>query len=353
MKKTYFTTALLVALSLLFTACTASTPSSQGASPSSASASGDALNIVCTTYPVYDWTREVLGERFEEANVTLLYDNGVDMHSFQPSVDDMLTITESDLFLYVGGESEQWVEEVLAENGDNGTHVVKLMDVIEDRLLPDGLLDGMQAHDHDHDTSVADDHDHDTSTTDDAHDHEGLMDEHIWLSLTNAEILTQNIADTLGELDSANAQEYQDNAAAYIDSLHALDEEYITMVNEAELDTILFADRFPFRYLCNDYGIIPYAAFPGCSAETEASFETVASLSDSLSEHALPYILLADDGDDALAFTLMDNTGLECEILRLNSMQNVSDDFAESDANYLTIMQENLEVLRTALNVKE
>ncbi len=352
MKKKYVLPSVLLSVAVFLTACTQGGASEDvSSSTGSTSQSAQPLNIVCTTFPVYDWTMEVLGEHADEVNVTLLYDNGVDVHSFQPSVDDILAISQSDVFFYIGGESELWVEDALAESGENGPLSVNLMDTMGDRLLEDGLLEGMQDHDHDHGEATDDhDHDHSEATDDHDHSHEGVMDEHIWLSLENAEFLTEAIATTLSEVDAENASTYSGNAAAYIELLDGLDDEYSAMVDAAARNTVLFADRFPFRYLCNDYDIEVYAAFPGCSAETEASFETVASLSDSLSENAMPYILLVDDSGDDLAQTLMQNTGLTCEILRLNSMQNVSDDFMTNDVTYLSVMRDNLDVLSTAMN---
>ncbi len=202
---------------------------------------------------------------------------------------------------------------------------------------------------HAEDAHAEDAHAEDAQAQDDVHTSEEI-DEHIWLSLDNAEKLVQKIAAELGQLDADNAALYADNAQRYVASLDELDNAYEEMVQGAERNTVLFADRFPFRYLCDDYDIVPYAAFSGCSAETEASFETVASLADTLQAEALPYILILDGGNDDLAQTLLQNAGVNSEVLVLDSMQSTSQEEAESGKSYVSTMQENLDVLRTALN---
>ena len=287
----------------------------------------DAIRVVVTIFPLYDWARNVAGND-PHADVSLLVKNGVDLHSFQPTTADMLAIRDCDLFIYVGGESDGWVHDALesAENPDR--IVLNLMDVLGDALLEETCLEGMEEEAGEEET----------------------MDEHIWLSLRNARICVEAIADALTEADGADAEVYSEQAAAYADALDALDRQYAEAVEAAPFRTLLFPDRFPFRYLAEDYGIKCYAAFSGCSAETEASFETVAFLAETLKEQALPAVVTIEGSDVRLAETVISSSGrTDCPILTLRSMQGVSAGEISGGASYLGIMEENLAVLKQAL----
>lgn len=303
-----------------------------GCSPKAETASGsDSLKIVATIFPEYDWVRQVLGDRAGEVELTLLLDSGTDLHSYQPTAADMLTIGECDLFLYNGGESDAWVERVLATAANPGRRTLSVMEVLGDSVLEEEVVEGMQeAEDHDHAEGEA---------------HEEEADEHVWLSLRNARTACAEIARVLGELDPDHAAEYQANAENYMAELEALDGEYTALAENAARRTVLVGDRFPFRYLMDDYGLEYYAAFSGCSAETEASFETIAFLSGKTEELALPCILTTESPQPGVAETIRSNTASgDQTILRLDSMQS-----AGTGDNYLDIMKENLEVLRQAL----
>ena len=213
------------------------------------------LSIVCTTFPQYDWVRQILGDRVNDVDLTLLLDNGIDLHNYQPTAGDIIRIARCDLFIYKGGESDGWVDDVLATAQNPRMKIVNLLASVEAK--EEETVEGMQEEDHDHDEH--DEHAHD----------EIEYDEHVWLSLRNAETLIETIANTLCELDAANAPAYQENAANYIAQLSELDNQYKDVVANGQRTTILFADRFPFRYLEDDYGLTYYAAFAGCSAETE------------------------------------------------------------------------------------
>ncbi len=220
------------------------------------------LSIVATIFPEYDWLMNVLGDDPAGADVTLLCGSGVDLHSYQPSVDDVMKIADCDLFIYVGGESDSWVKDALGNAVNGDMIVINLLDCLGSRARQEETAEGMQEEEHG-----------------DSHEDEDSYDEHVWLSLKNAAVCTEAIRDALCELDREHASVYEDNAAEYIRQLNALDTEYREAVDAAETRTLLFADRFPFRYLTDDYGLAYFAAFPGCSAETEASFETVTFLS--------------------------------------------------------------------------
>lgn len=327
MKRKYLTAVLLaVILAVLLTGCSGQPQTEDGR-----------IKIVCTIFPQYDWTRQVLGELEDEAEVTLLMKNGSDLHSYQPTVWDMVAISEADLFFYIGGTSDFWVQDALANVKNPDQIALDLMEVLEGALKE-------EEHDHDHEHEEHDHGDHET---------EGIeYDEHIWLSLRNAEAACSAIARALAELDDAHADVYWKNAEAYNLRLAELDEEYIRVTSDAEKPVLLFGDRFPFRYLAEDYGLTCYAAFSGCSAETEASFETITSLAGKVDELNLPVVLAIDGSDQKIARTIADNTGTrDQEVLMLDSMQSVCEDEIEEGESYLAIMSRNLDVLREALNV--
>lgn len=334
-----------------------------GCAASAATAEGDKISVVTTIFPIYDWTREVLGES-ADAQLTLLLDNGVDLHSFQPTAADIMKIATCDVFIYVGGESDEWVEDALEEAVNPNMIVVNLVEAMGEEIKVEEIVEGMEHEYDDHDDHDEDDHDedahdedddhdedHDHEDKDDHHDHEAEADEHVWLSLRNAQKLVNAITGALGEADPANAGRYQANAAAYCEQLAALDAEYAQAVSEASLHTILFGDRFPFRYLVDDYGLEYYAAFSGCSAETEASFQTIIFLAQKVDELRLPAVLTIEGANHKIAQTVIDTTASKDQAqLCMNSMQGCTLNDVQSGVTYLSVMRDNLEVLRQTLN---
>ncbi len=302
------------------------------------------LKIVTTIFPEYDWIREILGDRAADAEITLLLDNGVDLHSYQPTAADILKISECDLFVYVGGESDRWVENALRSSANKDRVVVNLLEALGSVAKEEELLPGMQEEEHDHDHEDGEDHDHE-------HEEEGPeYDEHVWLSLRNAEILVKSLADALTKADSANAETYKKNAEAYIAKLKTLDEQYKKTVSEAPVKTLLFGDRFPFRYFADDYGLTCYAAFSGCSAESEASFETIAFLSQKVDELSLHTVMTIEGTDHRIADTIIRNTNTKDQkILTLNSLQSATSADIKNGVTYLSVMEQNLSVLKEAL----
>ena len=292
---------------------------------------GKSFSIVTTIFPEYDWVRQILGTNAEHVNLTLLLGSGVDLHSYQPTVDDMVKISTCDLFIYVGGESDKWVNDALATAVNQNMTVINLLEILGDAVKEEEVVEGMQ------------------TDEDDAED-ETEYDEHVWLSLKNAEILCGRIAETLAKLDPSNAADYAANAEVYIAQLTALDAQYAAAVDAASVKTILFGDRFPFRYLADDYNLNYYAAFAGCSAETEASFETVIFLSTKVDELNLPGVLTIENSDGKIARTIVENTAAKsARILQLDSMQSVTSHDVLNGTDYLGAMERNLEVLRDAL----
>ena len=314
------------------------------------------ISIVATIYPQYDWLKNVLGERADSVDLKLLVKNGADLHSFQPSAKDIATIAKADLVVYVGGESEEWIEKALAATPKEGRTEVNLMKALGDRVKEEEIVEGMQAEEEEHhpETSSGQAHEHGEEAEEHHHhdeEEEVENDEHIWLSLKNAEILVKSIAESLAKIDAANADTYKANAAAYIAKIQELDGEFATAVSGASQKTVLFGDRFPFRYLVDDYGIKYYAAFVGCSAESEASFETVTFLAGKMDSLQLPAILTIEGSDTKIARTVLEasKNSKGAEILTLNSMQSVTDEQIKAGVSYLSIMQSNLETLKKAL----
>ena len=302
-----------------------------GCAPQDDSAASNKLNIVTTIFPAYDWVREILGDETDRAEITMLLDSGVDLHSYQPTVDDIVKISDCDLFLYVGGESDGWVDDALKNAPNKDRKVIRLLDVLGDSAKAEETLAGMQEEKHDH-------------------EEEAEYDEHIWLSLKNAQVLVAAISEALQESDPARKDTYAANAAAYAEKLSALDGEYRAAVDSGKYKTLLFGDRFPFRYLADDYGLYYYAAFPGCSAETEASFETVSFLAGKMDALGLPCVLTIEGTQHKIAETVVQNTAQKNQqILTMDSMQAVTANDASSGVSYLSIMEKNLSVLKKAL----
>ena len=473
----------------------------------------DKLSIVTTIFPEYDWVKEILGDKADNAEITMLLDNGVDLHSYQPTADDIVKISDCDLFIYVGGESDGWVDDALKNATNKNMKVINLLDVLGDSVKTEEMVDGMQEtkHSHSHEkkevsedrdlsdyegewqslypfmdenfknetvsymaeaegfddeneawdffykgnetdiryvnikgstiefvkedgtketgtyeydgfysdcwgeTSIRyqfkntgknsdapayvqfDDHlnypskaEHfhlycgddakamldikynwptyypaDIQSEDDMiheflkhyvededeHEHEEEeKDEHVWLSLKNAETLVDTISKSLQELDPDNKDTYSANSDAYVKKLSALDADYKAAVDGATYKTVLFGDRFPFRYMVDDYGLSYYAAFVGCSAETEASFETISFLAGKVDELKLPCVLTIEGAQHKIAETIVQNTTAKNQkVLTMDSMQSTTSKDVANGATYLSIMEKNLSVLKEAL----
>ena len=298
----------------------------------------DRLKVVSTIFPQYDWVRQILGDNAENVELTLLLDRGIDMHSYQPTVDDIFRISSCDLFIYVGGESDGWVQDALIEASNPEMVVINMLEVLGDAAQLEEIVEGVQ-----------DDHDHE----DDEHppdDHGIAYDEHVWLSLKNAQILCAVITDALSSLDAPNAELYRNNLASYTQKLSVLDAKYRDMVNAAPVKTLLFGDRFPFLYLVKDYGLQYYPAFPGCSTETRATFGLIISLVETVDKLGLKTILVTESSDGRIAQTIIsESKDKNQQILVLDSIQSVGYSEMENGATYLTLMAHNLDILEEAL----
>ncbi len=319
------------------------------------------LKVVTTIFPEYDWAREILGDKASNVELTLLLGNGVDLHSYQPSIQDIAKISTADIFIYVGGESDGWVKDALKNAKNKNMKVINLMETLGDKVKAEEVKEGMQAeeeeeHEHHHHDGDHDHEDHDHHEAEEHHHHhhdddeEVEYDEHVWLSLRNTKVLCAEIASALCEKDAANAAAYKANLKAYTARLDSLDAKYDAVVKAGNKKTILFGDRFPFRYLVDDYNLDYYAAFVGCSAETEASFETVIFLAKKVDELGLNAVLKIESGDGKIARTIIQNTKKKsAKVLTLDSIQSTTAKQATAGTTYLKIMEANLAVLEEAL----
>lgn len=335
------------------TSATSSAAASSTASTKSEAKTDDAnkkFSVVCTIFPEYDWIRQLVGDKKDNYEITYLLDKGVDLHSYQPTAEDIAKIANCDLFVYVGGESDGWVNDALKESKNDKMQVVNLLETLGKNVKPEEVVEGMQEedeHDHDHDH---DDKDHDDKDHDHDHEEETEYDEHVWLSLRNATALVNTLAEKLQTIDPENKDYYATTAADYTAKLGDLDSRYLATIKKAKVKTVLFGDRFPFRYLVDDYGLKYYAAFVGCSAETEASFETVAFLAKKTDDLKLKNVLVIENSDQKIAKKIVETTKDKNQnIVVLNSMQSITNEDIANGATYLSIMESNLKALASAL----
>ncbi len=329
MKKLIAALLLVCMLASLFAGCGGKTPADAG--------KDGKLSIVCTIFPVYDWVRAILGDRVQDTDLEMLLDSGVDLHSYEPLPDDLLLLAQCDLFIYVGGESdEKWAPGTIETNNIKNT--LNLLEALGDAAKEEEDVPGMQEHEHEHE----EDHDHEE-------EHE--LDEHIWLSLKNAALLCGVIRDRLCALDPDHADVYKKNADAYVAQLNALDAEYAAAVAGAKNKALLVADRFPFRYLCEDYGITPYAAFSGCSTESNASMATIAGLAGYLDRLGLTAVAVTETSDKGIARSVIESSQAKNQtVVELDSLQSVTAEKRDQGITYLDVMRKNLTALKTALN---
>ena len=301
----------------------------------------DKLEIVTTIFPEYDWTREILGKNPANAEVTMLLDNGIDLHSYQPSAQDLIKISDCDLFIYVGGESDEWVERALEQSTNKDMVVINLLESLGDKVKEEEVKEGMQEED---------EHDHEEGEHDHEEEEETEYDEHVWLSLKNASAICETIEKGIEKIDPTNADTYKSNLASYKAKLNALDADYKAAVDASPIKTLVFGDRFPFRYMVDDYGLDYYAAFVGCSAETEASFDTIVFLAGKIDELGLHSVLTIEGTDHRIAETVVANTTAKNQkILSMDSLQSTTSADVKKGVSYLSVMTGNLDTLKEAL----
>ena len=327
---------LLLPALLLLTGCAGS------AKETADSTENEKLSAVATIFPQYDFLRAIGGDHLD---IHMLLSPGAESHSFEPTPGDMITVSECDLFAYVGGDSDAWVETILDSVDTSNKEVVTLMDCVD--TVAEETVEGMETHGHAHDHE-----DEDTDHDEDSHDHEdeshGEQDEHVWTSPKNAMRIVQKLCDALCRLDPENADDYQANTASYLASLTSLDEEFSDVTANASRHTIVFGDRFPFRYFADAYGLDYYAAFPGCSSESEASAKTLSFLIDKINEEQIPVVFHTELSNEKMTDCICEATG--AKKLLLHSCHNVSKDDFENGATYLSLMEQNVAALKEALN---
>ncbi len=291
----------------------------------------DKLKIVCTVFPYYDWVRNIVKDQ-ENTEIILLLNTGTDLHSYQPTAEDIVTISSADIFIYTGGTSDSWVKDVLNSSKNEKTTILNLCEALGKENLYCVEEIGEEGHAHE-----------------EGEEHTHAHDEHIWLSIKNAIKLTKVIADAIIEKDTPNKTVYEQNCLEYTNVLSSLDVLYENTLASADKDTLVFADRFPFIYLTKDYSLSYFAAFSGCSAESEASFETVTRLAGKINELGLSYIIITETSDGSVANTVRNSTNTKNqEILTMNAIQSITK--ADLDNGYTQIMKSNLEVLKKALS---
>ena len=308
-----------------------------GASAHTAAASEEKLNIVATVFPLYDFARAVAGDK---AEVTMLLKPGAEIHSYDPSPADIIQIQNADIFLYVGGESDVWVDEILSSMDTSHKQVIRLMDTVS--LVEEETVEGMQEEEEEHH------HDGDALEAEgEPETEEAEYDEHVWTSPKNAVVMVQAIAGALEAADVKNKEAYAMNAKAYTTSIQAVDAAFEAVVSQSLHHLLVFGDRFPFRYFADAYGLEYRAAFPGCSTETEASAATIAYLIDTVRQNKLPYIYTIELSNGNIARSISEQTG--AQILTLQSCQGISRDAFEAGETYVSIMQKNVEALKKGL----
>jgi zinc transport system substrate-binding protein len=315
MKKILFLTAL--SLLLMLGGC--------GTRPATADGR---LNIVTTIFPQYDFVRNIAGDK---ANITLLLRPGAESHSYEPSPQDIIKIKNSAVFIYTGGESDEWVKKVLASLDTSRMKIVTLLDCVP--AVEEELVEGMQ-------DEEEEEHDHE-------HEEEPEYDEHVWTAPRNAKLITQKIAEALCAVDTPNAAVYQQNAKNYAAKLDKLDADFRALISGAKRKTLIFGDRFPFRYFADAYGLKYFAAFPGCSTETEASPATVRFLIDKTKQEKIPVVFHIELSNQKMAKAIAEATG--AQVRQLHAAHNITRQDFQNGLGYLELMRQNIEVLKEAL----
>lgn len=304
-------------------AASADTKSETSASPEAAKRP----SIVCTNFPSYDFARQIVGDH---ADVTMLLKPGAESHTYEPTPEDLITIQNSDMFVYVGGDSDAWVDGVLDSMDNSKRTVFKLMEQVQ--TVEEELVEGME----------------ETEEEEEGEEEGPEMDEHVWTSPVNAATIVDKMAAAIGKIDPQNQAAYESGAQAYIAKVNALDAQFREVIDHAERKEIVVGDRFPFRYFCDEYGLTYYAAFPGCSTDTQPSAKTVAFLIDKVKEDQIPVVFHIELSNPQMADSIAEATGAKSMLL--NAVHNVTDEDFNQGATYVSLMEKNVEALKEALN---
>lgn len=305
------------------------------------------IKVTTTIFPQYDFVREIAGDKVE---LSMLLKPGAESHSYEPTPQDIIEIQKSDVFIYVGGESDEWVNEILESMDTSDMKIISLMDCVE--TVEEEIVEGMEEeHEEEHEEETGEEHQEDSKKEDEEDHHETEeieYDEHVWTSPQNAIRLVEDITNSLCEIDKTNKEIYKQNSKRYIDKLSDLDQDFQKVVSSGKRKTIVFGDRFPLRYFADAYGLKYYAAFPGCSTETEASAATVAFLIDKVKEEQIPVVFHIELSNEKMADTICEATGAKKGVFQ--SYHNISKDDFEKGVTLLDMMEENVESLKEALN---
>lgn len=323
----------LLALALILTFCF-------GCVSCTKAEKSEKISVVCTLFPQYDWLREIIGDS-DAIELSLIIQNGTDAHSYQPTAADIMKISNADMIVYVGGDSDLWVKEAL-ERAKND-NIIKFEMAECEGVELHNISSASEGHNH-----GEEEHSHS------GHNH-GSLDEHLWLSLHNAEAICRRLGEELVALDENNAEKYEENAERYIEKIKRLDGEYEKAVEAAEEENkfVLFCDRFPFVYLLEDYGVEYSAAFEGCSADVDADFATVLRLIKEADEHSLTSIAVSESANMKLADTVKNSSKSNIEkIIVFNSLQAVNKGQIDKGLTYFSVMEENLRALKESIGVE-
>jgi zinc transport system substrate-binding protein len=346
-----------LALLLLFvTACAAPAAPAGAATPTPLPDGAEPLSIVTTIFAPYDFARVITGG---QAELTLLLPPGAESHSFEPTPQDILKIENCDLFVYVGGESEMWVERILESTGLPPSKTLSLLDCVS--VVEEEIVEGMQddeEHDHGGEEHTEEEHGEEHAGEEDhaeeEHEEEGhaeeevVYDEHVWTSPKNAKLIAQRLSELLSAADGGNAAQYAANTASYLAELDDLDAKFRAVVDSAARNTVVFGDRFPFRYFADEYGLTYFAAFPGCSTESEPAPQTVTFLIDKIKEESIPVVYYIEMSNQRMADTIQEATGAEKRLL--HACHNVSRDDMLAGRTYIELMTANVDALRAGLS---
>ncbi|MDO5734419.1 MAG: metal ABC transporter substrate-binding protein [Eubacteriales bacterium] len=329
-------------------------------------APGAKLKVIASIFPQYDFLRRIGGDKIE---LSMLLSPGAESHSFEPTPKDLIEISESDLFVYVGGHGDKWVDELL-KTREEGKKTLALVDLVE--TVEEEIVEGMEHHhhhededcchhhhddedaEHEHEDEDCCHHHHDDEDAEHEHEHEHHhhheheLDEHVWTDPKNAIKIVQALTEALVELDPENQDFYKENAAAYLKELEQLDQDFKDLVKNAKRKTIVVGDRFPFRYFTDAYGLDYYAAFPGCSTEGDASPQTIVFLIEKVKEEGIPVVFHIELSNQKMAESIADASG--AQVMLLHGAHNIAREDFEAGLTYLDIMRQNLENLRVALN---
>ena len=311
------------------------------------------ISVVATIFPQYDFVRQIAGDDVE---LKMLLKPGEETHSYEPTPQDIIAIQNSDLFIYVGGENDAWVEDILESMPDNGRTTLKLVDCVD--TVEEEHVEGMKeerGHDHDdHDNHDEDDAEHEEDEAD--HEEHGQedthsvheIDEHVWTSPVNAVKIVEQIKEELCELDPENVSVYEENAEAYVEQLKELDQEFQDVVDHSKRKLMIFGDRFPFRYFAEAYDLDYYAAFSGCASDTEPSAATMAFLINKVRDENIKTVLKMELSNENIAKAIAEATN--ADVKEFYSCHNLTaEQFADGET-YLSLMEKNVETLREVLN---